>query len=533
MVPALLVILVQLTFLFRLTFLNYSSFQSDESVYSYASLALARGLVPYREIALYQPPLQYLLMAAIISVAGADFAVLRILNFVIQEVCIVFAFLAARSYFKRFSTNRYDVLALACSFVFACYSTLLFYWFGLNESLFTLLTLGAFALLMSANGRRSLLFVCGVLLGLSILTKYYGFFFGISFGITTLLNGKGAKNFVFIKSGLRNLSCMIAGAITVGIPFLLILDFAWNAFPEYLTQTVYWYAVDKFSAPWERNIFTLEWVYNHYMILIWASLIGAFVLLYWYRRTRDLLVLAPIILLTVSLIFVANEISSSKWVFFHHFTPLLPYFSMSTAVVFFFVHRLANSRGGYKNTGVVLALIAIVSVASYSNFQYLSSFLPGYYQSADPVNALERYIGLSVKNLTQNGDAIWTSEGAIGFFADRIIVAPNSSSWPVRACYAEIFSYDFAEYRGDKSHYPDGYVTIKEFIQSWENQKTKVLVFIKGNGWVPYPDELLWNGFRGQTGVKYYVETNYRLHTTVTGDGSANSYTYEIWVRRT
>lgn len=528
---ALLAIFVQATIIFRLIFLNYPPFQSDESVYSYASLALAKGLVPYREIALYQPPLQYLLMEGILKVSGPSLIVLRLTGIIIHGASIVLVYLAAKSFFQRFSTDQGDLLALASSVVFGGYSTFLFYWFGLNESMFMLMTLTAFTLLLKADGRRCWLFFCGVFLGLSVLTKYYGVFFSIGFSILVILNRKGSKDFGFIKTNLSDLFWLIIGATGVGIPFLLILTFVWNALPNFLTQTVYWYAFDKFTAPWEHYIFTLRWVVDSYIMMIVASLVGLFALFYWYRKTRDFLILASPVILAVSSLFIINEISSSKWVFFHHFSPLLPFLSMTTVSSFLFLRKFSNSQGGPRNATIVLTIIAIISVAGYTNFQYLSSSLLGYYRSPNPVNALERHVGLVVKNLTHDGDAIWTSEGAIGLFADRIIVAPNSSSWPVRACFSEIFSYDFMEYRGEQSRYPNGTVTIKDFLQSWESPEIKVLVFIKGSGWIPYPDELLWNGFRGQIGVKSYVEANYRLHITFIGKDIANSYIYEVWVR--
>lgn len=530
--PILLMIFIQATFIFRLTFLNYPPFQSDESVYSYASLALAKGLVPYKEIALYQPPLQYLLMANIIKISGPSLVALRLTGIIVQEACIVLVYLASRNFFRRLPTDRCCLLALASSIVFGCYLTFLFYWFGLNESLFMLLTLGAFALYLRTDGRRDLLFVCGVFLGLSVLTKYYGLFFGIGFSFLVLLDRKGSESFDFLKTDLINLLCMISGVITACVPFLLILTFAWNALPNFLTQTVYWYTSDKFSPPLEHYFFTLRWVANSYTMLIGASLIGVFGLFYWFLKKRDVVILAPTVILSIGSVFIINEILGSKWVFFHHFSPFVPYLSMITISSFLFLVKFPTSKKELKNVGITLTVIVTIFVASFLNFQYLSSFLPGYYRSPSPVNALERHVGLAVKSMTGDEDTIWTSEGAIGFFADRIIVAPNSSLWPVRACYSEIFSYDFMEYRGEQSGYPNGCVAVRDFIESWESQQTKVLVFIKGSGWVPYPDELLWNGFRGQIGVKSYVETNYRLHTIVTGIDSASSYIYEIWVRK-
>lgn len=531
MTVAFLILFVQAIFIYRLVFLLNTPFQSDESVYSYAALALTKGLSPYKDIALYQPPLQYWMMAGVISISGPSLVALRLIVAVVQAMCVALVYLVARSYFKRFQTSRVDLLALATSIVFGCYSTLMFQWFGLNESLYTLFALASLTSFLNAYSRRSPLIVCGIFLGLSILTKYYGLLFGLSLCVLVFLDEKRSKSFEFVKANFSNLLWIVVGASMVLFPFFLLLTFVWNGLPNFLTQTVSWYASDKFSAPQEHNVFTLTWVANSYILLLWSSPIGVLSILKWYRERRNLLLLTPLVILAVSSMFIISEIQNSKWIFFHHFGSLIPYLSIMTVASLLLLTTLANSKGGFKRLAIVLTIVAILSVASYSNFQYLTSSLTAYYTSPNPANALQRTVGLAVKDITDRQDAIWTSEGAIGFFADRIIAAPNSSSWPVRACYSEIFSYDFKIYRGEQSGYPNGCVTIQEFVEAWESQKIKVLVFIKGNGWVPYPDDLLWKGFRGQTGVKSYVETNYRLYSTFAGIGSASDYAYEVWVR--
>jgi 4-amino-4-deoxy-L-arabinose transferase-like glycosyltransferase len=528
---AFLILFIQAIFIYRLVFLLYPPFQSDESVYSYAALALTKGLTPYRDIALYQPPLQYWLMSSVISISGPSLVALRLTVAAVQTMCVVFVYLVARSYFKRFQTSRVDLLALATSIIFACYSTLMFQWFGLNESLYTLFALASLTLFLNACSRRSPLILCGIFLGLSVLTKYYGLLFGLSLCVLVFLDEKRSKGFEFVRTGFSNLLWIVVGASMVLFPFFLLLTFAWNGLQNFLTQTVFWYTSGKFSAPLENNIVTLTRIAGSYTFLLGSSPIGVLSILKWYRERRNLLLLTPLVILAVSSLFIISEIQNSKWIFFHHFGPLIPYLSIVIVSSLLLLTTLANSKGGFKRLAIVLTVVAILSVANYSNIQYLTSSLTGYYTSPDPANVLQRNVGLAVKDITDRQDAIWTSEGAIGFFADRVIAAPNSSSWPVRACYSEIFSYDFKIYRGEQSGYPNGCVTIQEFVEAWESQKIKVLVFIRGNGWIPYPDDLLWNGFRGQTGVKSYVETNYRLHSTFTGIGSAGQYVYEVWVR--
>ena len=67
------------------------------------------------------------------------------------------------------------------------------------------------------------------------------------------------------------------------------------------------------------------------------------------------------------------------------------------------------------------------------------------------------------------------------------------------------------------------------FTQSWESARVKVLIFIRGAGPVPYPDDLLWNGYEGQVGVESWVESHFSLLQIVSSQDVA--YTYEIWVR--
>ncbi len=75
-----------------------------------------------------------------------------------------------------------------------------------------------------------------------------------------------------------------------------------------------------------------------------------------------------------------------------------------------------------------------------------------------------------------------------------------------------------------------GILSPKQFVEAWEKENARVVVFIFGSGWVPYPDDLLWNGFQDQVGVASYVEEKYELKHIVTA--SEVPYVYEIWVRK-
>ena len=78
--------------------------------------------------------------------------------------------------------------------------------------------------------------------------------------------------------------------------------------------------------------------------------------------------------------------------------------------------------------------------------------------------------------------------------------------------------------------YRCGIVSPEEFVNSWETNKIKIIVIIRGNDWVPYPDKLLLSGFQNFTGASEYLQEKYLLDRTFT---SANEmHTHEVWLRK-
>lgn len=110
-------------------------------------------------------------------------------------------------------------------------------------------------------------------------------------------------------------------------------------------------------------------------------------------------------------------------------------------------------------------------------------------------------------------------------------MAANSSDWPIQCSFSDIFAYDFDTYMGaSMKDYRNGVASPEQFVESWESDKIKVIVIIRGTDWVPYPDELLWSGFQNFTGVSEYVQEKYLLNQTfISADGS---HTHEIWLRK-
>jgi hypothetical protein len=140
-------------------------------------------------------------------------------------------------------------------------------------------------------------------------------------------------------------------------------------------------------------------------------------------------------------------------------------------------------------------------------------------------------VGNYISQITKPDDKIWTSEGAIAFFAQRLIVPCNSSDWPIQSSFADIFAYDFDNYIGDSmKDYKYGIASPDEFMASWEMNKIRVIVIIRGSDWVPYPDQLLLSGFQNFTGASDYLQEKYLLNRTFTStDGM---HTHEVWLRK-
>jgi hypothetical protein len=153
-----------------------------------------------------------------------------------------------------------------------------------------------------------------------------------------------------------------------------------------------------------------------------------------------------------------------------------------------------------------------------------------YLQGSNPYTNMEERIGSVISRESSHEDEIWTSEPSIAFFAQRIITSPISKNWPFGGFFNDVFSADWTDFSG-VTHHGLNIVTPDMFLESWKSKNTKILVFIHGYGYgpVPYPDDLMWNGFDGQKGVKNWVMSYYRLEYNFTS--SEVLYEYDIWVR--
>jgi hypothetical protein len=181
---------------------------------------------------------------------------------------------------------------------------------------------------------------------------------------------------------------------------------------------------------------------------------------------------------------------------------------------------------------VALGIIIIIGISVFSVIELprtVSSFQPR------PYNEVHREIGILLGDITEPSEAIWTSEGAIPFFARRLIEPPNSTDFPFHHAFEIIFLHRKGLSRVDQILDPKFVIlTIQQFIETWESKRVKVLIFIRSPppdyDWVPYPDNLLWNGFDDQKGVAEYVMAHYNLRYKITNIKIPSIY--QIWIRK-
>jgi hypothetical protein len=284
------------------------------------------------------------------------------------------------------------------------------------------------------------------------------------------------------------------------------------------------------------KLFNLTWYAASFLPLILSGVVGALYSVWNAKRWKNPGLLLPAVIYgsnVVGIIFLSNA-------FLHYFLYLNPYLIFLSVVCFdqiYSIFRGKKLKMNKKLNFIVLStvwffLLFIILLSASMYPRYIPKF---HFFHEDRYTNVEFYVGKYVMNITETNDKIWTSEGAIAFFAQRLIVPPNSSDWPHHTPFSDVFAYRGYTYAGDEmKDFKEGVVVPSQFIEAWEKEKVKVIVFLRGivgMPWtVPYVDELLWNGYRNQKGVADYVQSNYELRRVVST--SDVGYLYEVWVRK-
>jgi len=534
-----------ISLVFAIAIFLYSSiipntpFISDESVYAYASYAIARGVVPYREIYLAHPPLMFYIYAFFIKLFGANIYYLRLITSAIYLFTGLLAYLVIKG-ILRDHTGGVCKLGLICMCLYVFLPMQIpFFTTIIIEPVFTLFTLASLVLyIMHYSHLRSriFLFLAGIFMGLAVMTKLTAILFIVSMliyhAVTYLREGKKLFNTLFIFLGIA-IPCF----------FVLIWVSVWcHALEQFYLDLFYWPMV-RIPTTLAEKLGNLTWYVEAFLPLLLTGALGAVFSTWKAKNERNSLFMLPVWLYgsnATLLIFLTPS-------YFHYFLHLTPYIAFLSIMFFsesysilkearFILSQktrsILNRRTNFAFASAFCFIILLTLLLTSSlSLKYISSFETF---TENPTTTIERYAGKYIMSITEPGDRIWTSEGSIAFFSQRLIVPPNSSNWPLQAFFSDALAHRWWTYAGDEmKDYKLGLATPRQFIEAWDKEDIKVIVIIRGTigkAWIPYPDEILWNGYCGLEGVANYVQEHYELSKVITS--SEVNYYYEIWVRK-
>jgi hypothetical protein len=494
-------------------------------LYTYAAYAISRGVTPYKQIFLAHPPLLYFIVAGIIEVVGTNLVFIRFCNTGILLATFFLTYLFAKVLLG--DDEKSGITALSSASIYAFYPMIVIFSIPvLVEFPFTLFTLASviFYVMSFHSTRKSLIFLTGLFLGFALITKLTTFIFAASI---VLFNG---IVFTWQRKFKKVLSDTILVTLGMALPLavtLFLLHFHFNSLSQFYLQSISFQTIRRQMTSMDRWSSISSYA-NSFFPLIITGVLGALYLIFDAKKRSDPTIVLPVWLYA----FNALSLVILPTIFTHYFIYLAPYLSFLSVVFLFEALSVINTKGkSMINTGLLsrlrsrilpVFLVLILLIASQIVTQ-VETQIPYFYEG--PYTKIELYIGNYVRNITDYDDMIWTSEGGIAFFAQRLIVAPNSSRWPMQALFNDVFNSTFDD--GSKGM---GILTPEQFAEAWEQENVEVIVFIFGKGWVPYPDDLIWNGFQDQEGVASYVEQRYELKHIVTA--YEVPYIYEIWVRK-
>ena len=510
-------------FLIHLPNILSSGFISDESVYAYAAYAIGRGVNPYSAIMLPHPPIGYLLLVPAAILFQGDLLGLRIFNlatFLVDALIAYWLFATLR----RISSSSFQPLlafALFTLYPLPFTSTLPIEFTLFDIPILLSAVLFAQGLLENSTWKLAL---SGIFAGVAVMIWFTAAFFAFSLvGFLVLYRWRTSQGGFVALLGRHTFAIVLGGVLAVGAVGAVI--FAWGALPNFVAQSVD--LQTKLRAGftlYERFYHIFLAVLQLLPIFVLAS-VGIYEITRRVKHGANLIILLPawLLLMNLALVFTVPRIVLNHYV--AYLTPFLVFLAAGPverlAVV---LSKLVRKMGRPVPWDLFQASLAVILIASaFLAFPYQTGYLAN-----SPYTIANETMGHYIASVTSPGDAFYTSEGSIAYFAGRLIQAPNSTVWPFQAMYNDVFNASYVDADGVTQH-GFGAVSPSEFISSWQSHQTKVLVFILGNGPVPYPDTFLWYGFPGTMGVSQWVSQNYSSAGNFTFPNV--SYQYNVWLR--
>ena len=488
------------------------AFFSDESIYDYAGFAILKGVTPYSGIALPQPPFGYLMLAGAVSAGQSSIPWIRTINLGAYLIGVLFVFQVLAK------ASQKPPVAFLGSLIYAVFPSLVQYPFSatLEFTYFTTLTFGGINFAFS--NRSTSTYIAGVFFGLAAMTWYPGIF-----ALLALLPFIGANEWVTNRSWRRvtaRTGTMVAGSVSVVAIFLGLIVLVWKSTSQFLTQSLGLQTSLRAGFSLAEKLSILGTYVQDFAPILILAIVGMLLAFASTRGGRRLweVSLAAWFLFVFALLAIVPRVLFPHYFWF--LTPILGYFSAITIIEM--VSSLRQRSNNLKGILLFAVLIAsVVTLVAGANSFGADPFTNNVY------NASEEFVGHYVANVSAPSQLIWTSEAGIAFYADRLIVPPNSSQWRIQGFFLDVFNTSFTD-TSSFQHQGSALVSPTQFEQSW-GPNVEVLVFIRGDGPVPYPDTLLWEGWPGTVGVSDWVMSHYTRIVLLTFPG--NSYWYEVWRR--
>lgn len=558
-----IILILVASFAVRILLIFVNSFQSDESVYAYAGYAISRGAIPYREISLAHPPFMFLVYSAIIWLGGTSLVNIRLFDIGLFLTTIIQTYIFSWMLLENWEKKERTALIVSA-------------FYGLFPSPFILLSITNLLdillvffimnscityMLFRKSNNSIFLFLSGLFMGFSLITTIRAAYFILPMVFYQLASAIWNEHNRRLRTFLNRFTTLFLGGIIPVAISLFLITFVWNALNNFITEVFYFPSIIIKMDFTERVLNILNGLSITLPLTILAF---SLIVLYAKREIGKHNVFPMLYIIVLSGIFLISVLPPN--IFLQYFFYLTPFVSFMACIGLYettgrmqkVVDKSSISKVHVKSTVVVLLLILFLSLGAQSLiFMYNVTKIVG--SQGPPIKDANLYdqVALNVSrcilNITRSEDKIWTSEGAIAFFSQRLISPPNSSDWPVSCFFADFFGYvpenwfnQTLVYRGDEIKDYHGPILLPEqFSQAWEKNDVKALVFILNNTMatkapnpdtfnmttrVPYPDTFIYDGFKDQQGAKSYVQQNYNIIANITVVD--NPFRYEIWVRK-
>lgn len=409
----------------RLTnLLDFHSLDSDEAVYSQMVFALTKGLIPYKDIYLPHPPV-YFFISYPIMLADPSLYLIRAFNVALSLGTLYMIFKICESAYSR-------LVAMVSSLIYAIYpfaiytSKLVLVDNGL--SFFISISIFFLTKYMSKNDIKYITFA-GFFAGVSCMTKYTGIFVSIAIVIFILIRVRRIKPLLFFIAGFL--------IIPVGILIWLLSSNMWQIF---YTQTVYWQVI-RTAQPLSEKILSLTASFGVISLLM---LFATPMIIAGVGNANDELMMLLFFIPLISIL-------TSKLIFIQYFIVLLIPLCILVARTIdhyqLYIHGRTYLKHSWKRIVTVLIIAIIIENILYIytspiyayNYQIITSSFVNDQEKA----LLEKQIaaGNYIKEQTDPKDKIWTSDAALAFFSQRVMVTTDSKYWKYQGFFADIWGY--------------------------------------------------------------------------------------------